>query len=408
MQNVIKKLVLLTPFAPKLELFIPLYPIEMLLIFVFLFRSKIFFVCNYSYITIIYFILATISLCISSLHLNAQLINELFLIGKYIVPVILYSYLRERQVKLEYNDYLFILCLIGCNLAIVYFYSFASGTTLGEAMWGYSPLTRVVGFTGYTVGHDGLSSIGNNSVAFGVFLGLLFIIANELVPKKSWHRIMGVIIIGLALVQTFSRSGVIVILVYAAIKWFEAIRSMKVSIFGALMTIFIFSFVIVFSDSLGVLAKLSNYDLTTESNTSIRLAYWESSFTIWTNTVFNFLFGTGYSETVQYSQYGFPNSESLFFTSVIQGGLVGTSLLMLVFVSFYRKSSLLGGENKLLAIGLNYFIPGWFIANVVGGDLLHTDFLIYYIMLLMAVIDNEKDSRSTCRSTTVRYQALYR
>lgn len=384
----IKSLVLLTPFIPKISLGFVMYPAELCCLLLFMFGKLHKFPKSiFANLFALNLMFSLISLIIVGLTLSISITSEFALLIKYAIPLILLGLLVKYKITLSSSDIVFATKLIIINLAIVTINILLNQPTVGELIWGYDWRYRIIGFTGQTITQAGLERIGNTSVAFGVYVSLILIILAKFDTHTIKYKHFYMALLTLALLLTFSRSGLVVLICAILTRilqiCFNLMLSSKISK-GTLITFLLgtcFAFII-FNLQIGVIKKLTSFADFSDSSSSIRIMYWLESLNIWSRYFTSVLIGSGYSETVQYAKFGFPHSESLFITDLVQRGLIGVILHFSLFASMMA----IGLKNRYDPIlsALTLFTPGYFLANLLGGNLFNTDFIILFLMLIIS------------------------
>ncbi len=392
---------------PKIDVGIPLYPLELLTVLLLpLYRSLV--ICMYTKILVAVTLYSLVSLIVASVFLDVFFIEEFLLLVKYLLPVFLYSILRMERVSFNQASLLVLILLVVLNFLYVLLSYFMGGVSVADAMWGYAHDSRVIGMTGLSLGVGGLTTIGNNSVAFGVYLSFLVIISFEWYRLKPMMSLFATVILLAATLFTYSRSGIVVIAVYFILKAIFLAGRLSISIRMLIGFFSLLPIVYQYGDALGVVSKLASFSDFSDSSSSIRIGYWVESVKILFSNVPAFLFGTGYSESIQFLRHGFANSESLYFTAAVQLGLFGVVGFLLLQLSFVSRTNGLDDFVVVLSKALNYFVPGWILSCLVGGDLLRTDFFIYFVILVKATIDNAASDDFSARQGALQQRVLYR
>lgn len=285
-------------------------------------------------------------------------------------------------------------CAIGLFTCFVIYNMVAFPIPVGDLIWGYSPQYRMVGFTGQALSGGGLVVIGNTSVQMGVFSALIGLTSLALaisLRKKIYIAFFVISVTGLLF--TYSRSGFLVLLVgllYLVILNWRNKHLMKVLVIVGFIALMIGVTVGLEVGSLpiGVLGKFELTSDFQDASSSQRMRYWLAAADFISNNGSCLLLGCGYGEEYTYSQIRTPHLESLVLTTLYQVGLAASLLLVLHFFLIWRLMKKINSSSTCMylrgfSLGFMVFMPGFFVANLVGGNSLQTDFIapIFYGLL---------------------------
>jgi len=383
-----------TIYFPKLDLgFATVYIFEFIFLFTLLlqpfwrlFKAPSLIEKTYFY----YALLAFFSWFVGALVTNFVDTKGLLTLFKYLSYLLLIPFLRinsklvsEKLVlRSLFLQYMFVILAGG-----YVFYNMAfTPVSLGDLIWNYSPEYRLIGLTGQALGLSGLSHVGNTSVQMGVHLAFLLLLSVSLFVHtgKRQYALMAFVTF-IAMMLTYSRSGLLVALIGVAYILLEKL-SVKLIIKFLLPAFFVVVIAGIYFDiweyisSFGVFGKLSETSGIEDGSAQQRIIYVRTGLDYLLAHPYFLLFGTGFGEEYSYFLIGTPHLESLIFTTLFQVGILGVSLLVLHFVSIWRLVAKSCTKTDSLAIrgmlyGCKIYIPGFFLANVVGGNSLQTDFM---------------------------------
>ena len=158
-------------------------------------------------------------------------------------------------------------------------------------------------------------------------------------------------------------------------------------IFGSIVFLSYFYNLIEILSNVGSVGKIIKYQELIESEILIN-----PRFKIWThglNFIFNnpmtIIFGIGYGDKISEAITGIAFYESSFLQIFIELGLLGFILLLshflIIFNFILKKLKTEDNISKLIIYkGYFYFLPGFVLANIFGGNMYQTDFIapIFY------------------------------
>lgn len=391
-----------TVFTPKLDVGIATVylfePIFLLTILCLLVADKLKFNTNIERSYCAYIALTALTYLEGPLYTGHFDITPALLIVKYSLFIMMMQIARYVNsavsdrilIKIIYSQVIFV---VSAGLYVVY-NMVVNPISLGDMIWDYSPLYRLVGFTGQAIGIQGFRSIGNTSVQMGIYIGFLVLICLSLYRhlRKSIYLFLTLVLFFSSLL-TYSRSGLLVIIIgvlYFLIDNFKNKGTIKL-FSGAIALLWLFSFYLAPIDlltsfgSLGKVAETSGYE---DGSAQMRIEYVMRAMNYIIEYPYVFFIGTGYGESYTYSLIGTPHLESLLFTTLFQSGIFVFAILLLHFYYLWEYAKRYSGKvqgdlNRAVLYGYKLYIPGLFVANIVGGNSLQTDFLapLFYFMI---------------------------
>ena len=332
---------------------------------------------------------------------SAFFFSELLLVFKYFIPILLFhiSYYKcSSDIVFKGFSLSVKVTLVATFFVFINIIMFRPSVV--ELMWGYSHQFRILGFTGLSLGLDGFDLVGNTSVAIGVLIAFQIIYCVVSLYSKFDIKIFFVTaILILSEMLVFSRSGIVVLLValLAGVSLnIYKIKTLKYILFISTFLVFLVFFAFDINQVLnfGVIGKLNSYSDFSDASSNIRIGYWLKSINLLSTSVVTFIFGNGYGEILSDHLFDMANAESLFFTALYQTGILGFTFLVLFFLFLFNRMNYLKSiftKNTFLhkiTVTFTYFLPGYFIANVVGGNLLQTDFIMLPMFIILAVLES--------------------
>ena len=253
-------------------------------------------------------------------------------------------------------------------------------------IWSYSPEYRAIGLTGQALDLSGISHIGNTSVQMGVHFAFLFLISVSLLFHTGGKKYVFLMIATfIALTLTYSRAGLLAALIGLAYIFFEKVSAKRLILYLIPALSVIFSACIFFDSwdflsSFGVFGKLVETSGIEDDSAQTRVAYVQSGMSYLLEHPYFLLLGSGFGEEYSFLQIGIPHLESLICTTLFQVGLLGVSLLVVHFIAIWNFSNnnYTKTDSPLIRgilYGYKVYLPGFFLANLVGGNVLQTDFM---------------------------------
>jgi hypothetical protein len=327
---------------------------------------------------------------------NTGLVDEkaLFLIIKYaafgfIIPISYYFARFVNQENINYilfTQFLFVLVFSGYVIFNTIYYP----QPFEEIMWGYSQEYRLIGYTGYALGLEGLRMVGTTSVPVGVFIALLFLIYLSLyinLRRQKYLYMAAILLVGELL--THSRSGLLVLFIGVLYVFVENYRNKNVlkiislSMSSLILVFFYFGLYDTFS-SFGTIGKLFHTFDFQDGSSQTRLLYLRSAMNYVADNPIAIIIGTGYGGEFSEALIGTYFLESLIFNVFFQSGIAAFFVVnsIFFFMWYYAKNysnRLHHGFYSSILYGIKLFIPGFFLANAVGGNSLQTDFIVPFL-----------------------------
>lgn len=322
---------------------------------------------------------------------------------KYSTPILLIpiaKYLKRffsaSTIKtILYAQFMFVLI----NVGYLVFNYFTQPISITSMIWDYSPKYRFVGFTGYSLTSSGIQLIGTTSVQMGVYVAFLFLIFLSLfLYERKWIYLVILLIIFTGEIFCYSRSGFLVMII-GTLYLFKA-NFLERRTFRLIMAfIIIISLLLIFTNfanfitSFGIFAKLSRM-LSIEgldSSAGHRIDLWRKAFYFIYKHPFVLLFGSGYGKMYNTLILGVPHFESFFITTLIRSGIAALTFLFLFYFyiwkycSKYVKNCNIRNYYQAIMRGYAIFIPGIFVACLVGGNSLQTDFIVPIFYLILGI-----------------------
>ncbi|KIM09149.1 MAG: hypothetical protein KU28_00455 [Sulfurovum sp. PC08-66] len=391
-----------TILTPKIDFgFVVVYPFEPFLILIsiyLLIKKKIMLITNIekSYFLFIFISMSTFFLGVINTDIvdtkAVLLIIKFFSFG-FIISISYYFVKYMTESLFEKIIFIQLLFVIVYGSYVIYNFIFFP-ISMGDIIWGYSQEYRLIGFTGYGLSIDGIRAIGNTSVQTGIFVGLLFLLYLShyvLLNKKKYLIFMIIAFVGELLTQ--SRSGLLIVFVGVLYIIFDKYNNIKLlKIFSS--TVFLLTFAIYYMglwediSTFGTIGKIVSSEGYQDGSALQRLKYMSDAFEYISESPFGLIFGTGYGEGYTLILIGTPFLENLIFTALFQSGIIAFFVVLSIFYFMWhyaRKLSNTKNHNIYSATlyGVKLFIPGFFIANSIGGNSLQTDFIVPFFFFIM-------------------------
>ncbi len=400
-------------FIPKIYLFgIPIYFFTILfIVLLFLIIASNAKINNHIILNsyIFYMIYLALTTLISGIVHNFPIWNILLYDFKYLLPLLLlplisrYHYIfNSHFLELVYRSQ-----IVFCG--VVFFYvSWNMALTplnIAELSGGYSQTHRFIGYTGYVFSDGSINRLGNTSVAMGVYVSLIWFIAFfKYLRKPNLIKLIVLIILFFCLLYTYSRSGLICLSVglisYIALNFRKKNVLMFLFITLSSVSILVLQIgienILKFSGSIGKLFVY--FSLENEGIIQFtRLIIWQSGLDALANNPLALLFGVGHGESLVEHITGIAFYESLFFQTLIEGGVIGLTLLLIHFwavglILYKVRINSMDSDFFEFVQAIFYFFPGFLLANLVGGNLWQTDFLapIFYCIVGVSIVEARK------------------
>lgn len=396
--------------------FVDVYIFEVIFIFLLLIQPFGRLFRGPTFIEKSYFVYALIALgawFLGALVTNFIDFKALLLQVKYLSYVFLISFLRTNlKLVSEFNirrallfQYIFIFIAGGYVIYNMIF----DPISLGSMIWEYSPKYRLIGLTGQSWSLSELKHIGNTSVQMGVHIAFLLLLSISLLIHTGERKYILIIIATFfSLLLTYSRSGLLVAFIGVGYIFLDkcSLKHLIVSLIPASIVFFSTSYYLDvwdFISSFGVFGKLVESSGVQDGSAGQRIIYMQTGINYLIDHPYFLLIGSGFGEAYTFSQIGTPHLESLILTTLFQAGLLGVSLLVLHFIaiwSFAAKNYVRTESCLIRSVLYSYkiYIPGFFLANVVGGNSLQTDFMapffygiLGYCMVLVSKFKSQRN-----------------
>lgn len=391
-----------TIFTPKIGIvWQPFYffePLFLVTVSYLLARNRLVYSSRIETTYILFSILTLLTYFEGPLYTGDVDVKAFFLIVKFsmfvmMIPVIRYlnGAVTDRIFLLTFHSQLVFVLLFG---SYVVYNMLVDPVGLLEMSFGYSPSYRLIGFTGQAIDFDNIYELGHTSVQMGVYTGFLFLLCLSLyVHLRSFHYLVWALIMFFGSLLTYSRSGLLVIVLGVFYLLFDKIMNRRVItiLFAAITGLFVLS---LFYDLLGFMTSFGSLGKVVESggyedgSSQDRIAFWFMAINYVREHPFTLLFGTGYGEIYTMNLIGTSNLESLIFTTLFQSGVFVLAVLLAHFYYLWKYSNKLsknvrGNKYRAILYGCKLYIPGLLAANLVGGNSLQTDFIapFYYFTL---------------------------
>jgi hypothetical protein len=391
-----------TVFTPKIDFgSVTIYlfePFLILITFYLILKKKIIFL---TYIEKSYLLFMAISILTYPIGVfNTDIIDTktIFLIVKYvsfgfIIPISYYysKYINEKRIGLiVFIQSLFVI-IFG---SYVLFNMILFPIPMGDIIWGYSQEYRLIGFTGYGISLNGLRMVGTTSVQTGIFVSLIFLIYLSLyvnLSKRKYLYMMIFLFIGEMLTQ--SRSGLLAALIgilYIILDKYNNKNILKIlftSILGLTSIIWYFD-LLEFISTFGTIGKVFATIDFKDGSSQIRLMYLESAIKYVSENPLTIFIGTGYGGDFSQELIGTSFLENLIFTVLFQSGIVAFTVVVSTFYFMWHYAKKYTNKKKhniysAILYGVKLFIPGFFLANAVGGNSLQTDFIVPFLFYII-------------------------
>jgi hypothetical protein len=393
-----------TVFTPKIDIGIaPVYLFEpiFLVVVAYLFKkNRLLIHTNIERTYFLFIILTFFTYFEGPLYTSIFDLKSALLLVKYTLFVMMIPVVHYLNGALTYRLFIGVLYsqFIFVFLSVLYvaFNMLVNPISLGEMIWNYSSEYRLIGFTGQAIGIDGLNGVGNTSVQMGVYTGLLFLISLSIFIhlKKNMYLLWSLVMFFGSLL-TYSRSGLLVIVLGVLYLLIDKANSKRVMVLfvGAVTSLLVLSSYVDLPElmtsfgSLGKLAETSGYK---DDSAQQRVRYVLMALDYVLAHPYVLLFGTGFGEAYTMYLIGTSNLESLIFTTLFQSGIFVTMVLIAHFFYLWKYLNKLsknvnGNLYRAMLYGFKLYIPGLFLANLVGGNSLQTDFIAPFFYFTLGV-----------------------
>ncbi len=412
-------------YFPKVTLgAISVYPLEVLMIgiwFLLFLQSKIKFSLSIEYSYLFYTTLVVFALLRGNISMNQFDIASTMIVIKYTLYILLISityYLKETidesyVKKIFYFQIAFFLLFGSYVLYSTIAYPVSITTLSGSYFQHY----RLIGYTGYSFGTDGLKQIGTTSVSMGVYASLLFLIL-LVFYKYDGSAILFFLTISMlvCLLLTYSRAGILSLLpgfLFFSITNFKNLNILRFLLtIGLIITILLAN--VGFSNAinyLGTLGKLITYFEAEQfgERVSVRTIYWGIGLDYISSNPFTLLWGIGYGSKISMYITGISFFESFIFQTLMELGFLGIVAVFFHFFTIYYNAKILIRTDKpdffqKILIGINLFLPGFILANCVAANILQTDFVapIFYFLLAISIFKSRENLQTDLSSSIKR------
>ena len=220
--NIFYLYISLTVLLPKIDFgFVTIYLFEISIMPIGLYllaKKKMIFLTNIEKYYLLFMYISTLTYVSGVFNTEIIDVKTIFLIIKYtsfgfIIPISYHFSKYINRSKME-NILLFQLAYVLIFGTYVLYNMYFYPIPVGDIIWSYSKEYRLIGFTGYAFGVDGLRSVGNTSVQTGVFIALLFLLYFSLyinLNKKRYLLFMFITLVGELLTQ--SRTGLLITII---------------------------------------------------------------------------------------------------------------------------------------------------------------------------------------------------
>jgi|APSaa5957512535_1039671.scaffolds.fasta_scaffold19697_3 hypothetical protein len=391
-----------TIFTPKIDFgFITIYlfePFLILIAFYLILKRKIVFLTNIEKAYLLFMAISILTYPIGVFNTDIIDIKTIILVIKYvsfgfIIPISYYysKYINEKNISLIIFVQSLFVIIFG---SYVLFNMILFPIPMVDIIWGYSQEYRLIGFTGYGIGVNGLRMIGTTSVQTGVFVSLIFLIYLSLyvnLSKRKYLYIMIVLFIGEMLTQ--SRSGLLILFIgilYIILDKYNNKNILKIlftSIVGLTSIIWYFD-LLEFISTFGTIGKIVSTIDFKDGSSEQRLMYMGYAIEYISENPLAIFIGTGYGEGFSQELIGVPFLENLIFTVFFQSGIIGFSVVVSIFYFMWHYAKKYTNKRKYniysaILYGVKLFIPGFFLANAVGGNSLQTDFIVPFLFYVI-------------------------
>ena len=358
------------------------------------YRTNNVYIHNIVVIYFIYLFVLLVSSIISFLFSGVIEFRSFFKIIRYFYIFFIFfiafqigSFINEiRLKKILFYNFIFVFLWL---IYLLYHYYNNPLPDIVYYTWTYAKEYRFIGLTGkaFDLRNFQIVNVGNTSVQMGVFTALFSSIFLSLYfnSKKNLFYLFCLFLFVIATIMTFSRSGFLILLIIF-LTFFNQFKNKRVFkiyliIFSLILLFFLNDSFFNFINSFGVLGKIFiTADLQDESS-STRLDYWLRAFNLLKENPFLLISGVGFGDYSSYKFIKTPHLESLFFTTLFQSGILGFLFLTFFFLTIYKSMIIYLNNNESKSIyynilyGLYKFYPGFILANLLGGDSLHSDFI---------------------------------
>jgi hypothetical protein len=383
--NLVISLFLSLLFLPKIIIWIPINLFEIFMI-IYIFKAKILIMPNYIKL---YFITCVLFLFSALLHgiINEVIVyKDILKILKFMILGITWQFIfSTNEFNQDASEKLMniIIYFIMINSIFVLMNILIDGKTLGALTWEYSNLYRVVGFTGYGIGTQGLEHLGNTSVQFSVLIVILYYysLLGFLYQDNIYMKVFQSASLLVAQVLTFSITGLLLTIFITAYFILNNMKRKRVILFIPICFIPIFlnlEWILKFG---GSISKLMNYGILNNPSIQIRLDYLNQFIEGILSSPIRLFFGYGYGNLNLNANFGVDHFESFFITTLASTGIIGIASVLL----FYVLGIISHRGDAKLAVVTRTALVIFMVANTFSGNVFFTDFLVPFVFLLSAV-----------------------
>ncbi|MDV3308344.1 MAG: O-antigen ligase family protein [Cyclobacteriaceae bacterium] len=308
-----------------------------------------------------------------------------------VIPYYLYREYSFKDLMRVLNFQVLFVVLSG--LYVVYHMIFQP-MSASDYAWSYDNRYRLIGLTSYAVDLDGsLKLIGSTSVSMGVFLAFLILVFFSLYKfhRKTWYLVIVLILLGGELL-TYSRAGILTLLIGFAYYFFLNLRPVVMARLAAITLAFIVG-IIAFDATqslsrFGTITKITTFSFEEDSSIGTRVNMLEAGMQYIADHPITLLWGSGYGEAYIKEAIGYDHLEGLVPTTLFTSGLIAVLVVVLhfYFVWYLSKwNSRSDSEFRPFMYGLRLFVPGWFVSSALAGNTFQTDFYfatIYFVFFV--------------------------
>ena len=194
---------------------------------------------------------------------------------------------------------------------------------------------------------------------------------------------------------TQSRTGLLITIIgtlYIFIENYNKKKMLKIiffSLFGLALLVWYFDLLELILN-FGTIGKVASTIGFEDGSSQIRMKYMTDAIEYVSNNPLTLIFGSGYGEAFSIKLIGTPFLEKLIFTVLFQSGFIAFIVVNFVFYFMWKYSNAFSKRKvhniySALLYGVKLFIPGFFIANSVGGNSLQTDFIVPFFFFIIGV-----------------------
>lgn len=309
---------------------------------------------------------------------------------KYMLPFLVYllvmKSMETKDLKAVISVASKLIVISALILSIPILTNIITGQTLNtnRLIFEYDSAFRLYSPSGEVFGQDTIK--GTTSVQTGVLLAL--VACYFLSAYATSRRKRDLVYFSAAtflMLLTFSRSGLLVFVVAVLIFIFSG-GEKNLRVRGFIVVFLAMVSTVAVTLNLGTLLKIADLGISDYSAVKrLELNMLAAQFLI-ENPIL-IVFGVGANPDVNVDILGWSHLENLLITCFFESGIFPFLALILFFFKIWKLSNKKNKKSESTEkLTIFIFFPGFFLANLVGGNSLNTDFIAPLVFLLIACL----------------------